>query len=114
MAGEGRGDADAYASYDGVRSFGLTGTAAGVSTWSGHPVVAVYICSIGLIYVLMICCAVFTALYTKDCDRRKAALKVLKILTGTALSLVKAESASRAIEEPAERDPAPSSQSEGM
>jgi hypothetical protein len=39
----------------------------------------------------LICCAVFTALHTENPDRRKAAIKVLKILTGFIVSTEKAK-----------------------
>jgi hypothetical protein len=45
---------------------------------------------IALIYTLLICCAVVTALVTHDGDRRKAALKIIKMLTGSVISLTKA------------------------
>jgi hypothetical protein len=82
---KGRGDADAYASY-GVRSTGLTGTTTGVFSWAGDPAVAIYSGSIALIYTVLVCCAVFTALHTDNLDRRKTAVKVLKILTGVTVS----------------------------
>lgn len=70
---------------------------------TGQPVVAICIGSIALIYTFLVCCAAITALHTQDRDRRKAALKVLKILTGTVISLAKAET-SREIQNPNEGD----------
>jgi hypothetical protein len=97
---KGRGDAHANASH-GVRSSGLTGTTVGVSYLTGQSVVAIYIGSLALIYTLLICYAVFTALRTQDRDRRKVAVKIIKIFAGTAISLTKAER-SREVQNPAE------------
>jgi hypothetical protein len=83
-------DENAYILGD-VRLAGLTGTTTGISSWTGHTAVALYTCSIAATYTLLICCVVFTALYTNDKDRRKTAVRVLGILTGAAVFLAKAE-----------------------
>jgi hypothetical protein len=82
---------DAYASHAGVRLTGLTSATVGISTCTGHPALAAYSFSIALIYTLLIGCAAITALYTQDSDRRRVAVKVLKILTGTDFSLAMTE-----------------------
>jgi hypothetical protein len=50
--------------------------------WTGYPVLAIVFCSIAVIYTLLVCCAVVTALHTKSGARRRAALETLKVLTG--------------------------------
>jgi hypothetical protein len=56
---------------------------------AGDPAVAICSFSTAFIYSLLICCVVFTALHTENPDRRKAAVKVLKILTGFIASIEK-------------------------
>jgi cytochrome c556 len=58
---------------------------------AGDPAVAICSISIAFTYSLLICCVVFTALHTQNPDRRKAAMKVLKILTGFIASIEKAK-----------------------
>jgi Flp pilus assembly protein TadB len=59
---------------------------------------------IALIYTLLICWTVITALTTQNFDRRKVAVKVLKILAGPVIPLSKAEPSREAATE-AEADP---------
>ena len=87
------GAANAYIPGD-VRLAGLTGTTTGVWSWTGHSTVALYTCSIALLYTLLICFVTFTAIRTKDADRRRTAVRVLAILTGVVVALTRAEASS--------------------
>jgi hypothetical protein len=91
LAGERKGDRYACTSPGGVRSSGLAGTTAEVSSWAGHPGVAIYFGSIALVHALLRCYVVVTALHTEKLAQRKAALEVLKLLTGATVFTEKAK-----------------------
>jgi hypothetical protein len=95
---------DACTPTGGVRLSGLTGTTAGVTSWAGHPAVAVFLGSIALIYALLIWYLAVTALRTAELARRsKTALEILKVLGGANVSTQKAKG-SREIQSPAKAD----------
>jgi len=95
---------DACTPTGGVRLSGLTGTTAGVTSWTGHPAVAVFLGSIALIQALLIWYVAVTALRTAAPARRsKTALEILKVLTGADVSAERAKG-SREIQNPAKAD----------
>lgn len=80
-AEEGQGDADAYTP-GGVRPSGLTGTTAGAASFTGHPAIAITALSLAAVHMALVAYATVLALHSKKPTRRKAALEVLRILTG--------------------------------